>query len=88
MLPSSNSYQTQPKTFSPEVAKAKGWSLGLGRTQMNKIHIDKLDDEAGKQIASPSPTAYEKSQTFGAAGQHYTMRKRMKRYGSRVDKFD
>ena len=48
VLPSSNSYTTQPKTFSPEVAKAKGWSLGLGRTQMNKIHIDRLDDEAGK----------------------------------------
>ena len=55
---------------------------------MNKIHIDKLDDEAHKKTATPSPAAYEKARTFGAAGTHYTMRKRMKRYGSRVDKFD
>ena len=61
VLPSSNSYNTQPKTFSPEVAKAKGWSLGLGLTNINKLHIDKLQDEAGKKIASPSPDAYEKS---------------------------
>ena len=30
-LPSPNSYLTQPKTFSPEVSRSKGWGMGLGR---------------------------------------------------------
>ena len=55
---------------------------------MNRLHIDRLQDEAKKKIASPSPGAYEKDRTFGKAGTHYTIRKRMNRYGSRVDKFD
>ena len=87
-LPSPNSYSTQPRTFSPEVAKSKGWSVGVGRDNMLKLHIDRLNDEATKKIASPSPGAYEKDPTFGKKGPHYSMRKRMNRYGSRVDKFD
>ena len=55
---------------------------------MQKNHIDRIQDEAGKKIASPSPDSYNKATTFGAAGTHYTMRKRMNRYGNRVDKFD
>ena len=62
--------------------------LGIGRGDMAKLHIDKLNDEASKKIASPCPGEYEKSQTFGAAGIHFSMRKKMKRYGNRVDKFD
>ena len=55
---------------------------------MQKLHIDRLNDEGVKKIASPSPVAYEKDPTFGKAGTHYSMRKRMTRYGGRVDKFD
>ena len=86
--PSPSSYITQPRTFSPEVARNKGWSVGLGRDVMLKHTIDRIQDEAKKKIASPSPTAYEKDPTFSKAGIHYSMRKRMHRYGSRVDKFD
>ena len=35
-LPSPNSYTTQPKTFSPDVSRSNGWSLGLGRGEMQK----------------------------------------------------
>ena len=73
---------TQPRNFSPEVSKASGWNMGLGRGEMKKIHIDKLNDEASKKIASPCPGSYEKSQTFGAGGIHFSMRKKMKRYGT------
>ena len=59
-MPSPVSYTTQPRTFSPEVSRSKGWSVGLGRDVMQKLHIDRLNDEAEKNIASPSPTAYEK----------------------------
>ena len=55
---------------------------------MLKHTIDRIQDEAKKKIASPSPTAYEKDPTFSKVGPHYSMRKRMHRYGSRVDKFD
>lgn len=55
---------------------------------MKKLHIDRLDDEAKKKIASPSPNSYEKTQTFGKAGTHFSMRARMDRYGGRSDKFD
>lgn len=61
VLPSPMSYTTQPRTFSPDVSKSKGWNMGLGRGDMKKIHIDKLNDEAGKKIASPCPGSYEKS---------------------------
>lgn len=88
VLPSPLSYETQPRTFSPEVSRSKGWSVGLGRDVMQKIHIDRLNDEAHKKIASPSPGQYEKDRTFGKAGPHYSMRKKQKRYGGRVDKFD
>ena len=88
VLPSPNSYITQPRTFSPDVSRSNGWSVGLGRDVMQKNHIYRIDDEAGKKIASPSPDSYNKAQTFGAAGTHYTMRKRMNRYGNRVDKYD
>ena len=87
-LPSPMSYSTQPRTFSPDVSRSNGWSMGLGREQMNKLHIDKLNDEATKKIASPSPGAYEKTRTFGKAGRHFSMRQKMNRYGNRVDKFD
>ena len=87
-LPSPNSYVTQPRTFSPDVSRSNGWSVGLGRDSMQKIHIDRLNDEAAKKIASPSPGAYEKERTFGKAGTHFSIRKRMNRYGGRVDKFD
>ena len=30
-LPDPTSYATQPRTFSPEVSRSNGWSLGLGR---------------------------------------------------------
>ena len=43
-LPGPNSYKTQPRTFSVDVSRSNGWSMGLGRTQMNKLHIDKLED--------------------------------------------
>jgi len=46
---------TSPRTFSPDVAAAKGWSMGTGRDNMLKLHIDRLNDEAKKKIASPSP---------------------------------
>ena len=88
VLPSANSYETQPRTFSPDVSRSNGWSMGLGRDNMLKLHIDRLNDEGVKKIASPSPTQYEKDPTFGKAGPHYTMRKKMHRYGNRVDKFD
>ena len=55
---------------------------------MNKLHIDRLNDEAHKKIAAPSPDSYEKSSTFGKEGIHFSMRKKMHRYGNRVDKFD
>ena len=55
---------------------------------MNKLHIDRLQDEATKKIASPSPDSYEKDPTFGKQGIHFSMRKRMHRYGTRSDKFD
>jgi len=45
-LPSPMSYTTQPQTFSPEVSRAKGWSLSLGRDVMQKIHIGRLEHEA------------------------------------------
>ena len=61
VLPSPNSYKTQPRTFSPDVSRSNGWSMGLGRSQMNKLHIDKLEDSATKKLASPSPTSYEKT---------------------------
>jgi hypothetical protein len=81
------SYTTQPRTFSVEVSRSNGWGMGLGRGDMKKIHIDKLNDEAAKKIASPCPGSYEKSQTFGAAGIHFSMRKKMTRYGTN-DKYD
>ena len=87
-LPSSMSYNTQPKTFSPDVSKSRGWSLGLGRDVTNKLHIDRLQDDAKKKIASPSPDSYEKDRTFGKTGMHYSMRKKMNRYGGRSDRFD
>lgn len=87
-LPDPMSYTTQPKTFSPDVSRSKGWSLSLGRQDMNKLHIDRINDEATKKIASPCPGNYEKSQTFGASGPHFSVRKRLNRYGNRVDKFD
>ena len=61
VLPSPMSYTTQPRTFSPEVARSKGWNMGLGRDDMKKIHIEKVNDEASKKIASPCPSSYEKS---------------------------
>ena len=70
------------------MARSKGWSVGLGRDNMQKLHIDRLNDEATKKIASPAPTSYEKDPTFGKQGIHFSMRKRMHRYGNRVDKFD
>ena len=87
-LPDPMSYTTQPRTFSPEVAKAKGWSLGLGRDNVQKKHIDRINDEASKKIASPSPDSYEKKPTFSQEGTFYSMRKRLNRYGSRVDRYD
>jgi len=39
-LPSPASYTTQPKTFSPEVSRNKGWSMSVGRDVTKKIHID------------------------------------------------
>lgn len=81
------SYTTQPRTFSLEVSRSNGWGMGLGRGDMKKIHIDKLNDEAAKKIASPCPGSYEKSTTFGAAGIHFSMRKKMTRYGTN-DKYD
>ena len=60
-LPSPMSYTTQPRTFSPEVSRSKGWNMGLGRDNMKKLHIDKHNDEATKKIASPCPGSYEKS---------------------------
>jgi hypothetical protein len=54
-MPSPVSYTTQPRTFSPDVSRSNGWSLGLGRDNVQKMHIDRLNDEAQKKIASPSP---------------------------------
>jgi len=45
-LPSPFSYATQPKTFSPEVSRSRGFSLGLGRDDMQKLHIERVNDEA------------------------------------------
>ena len=64
-MPSPVSYETQPRTFSPDVSKSKGWSLGLGRDNVQKLHIERLNDEASKKIAAPAPTSYEKEATFG-----------------------
>ena len=82
------SYMTNPRTFSPEVARSKGWSLGLGRDNVQKKHVDAINDEAAKKIASPSPDSYEKKPTFSQEGTFYSMRKRLNRYGSRVDRYD
>ena len=60
-LPDPSSYVTQPKTFSVDVSRSNGWSLGLGRDVTQKLHIDRLNDEADKKIASPAPTSYEKA---------------------------
>ena len=87
-LPSPISYLTQPRTFSPEVSRSNGWSLGLGRSDMKKNHVDRINDEADKKIASPSPDSYEKDPTFGKAGTFYSMRKKLIRHGGRVDRFD
>ena len=87
-LPSPNNYYTQPRTFSPDVSRSNGWSVGLGRDTMKKMHIDLLQDDATKKISSPSPDSYEKDPTFGKQGQHFSMRKKMHRYGGRSDKFD
>ncbi len=88
VLPSPTSYKTQPRTFSPDVSRSNGWSMGVSRGQIQKLHIDKLQDAADKKISPPAPTSYEKTQTFGKAGTHFSMRKKMDRYGGRVDKFD
>ena len=87
-LPGPLSYSTNPRTFSPEVSRSNGWSVGLGRDVCDKLHIDRLQHNAKKKIASPAPNVYEKDPTFGKAGPHYTVRKRMKRYGNRSDKYD
>ena len=87
-MPSPVSYETQPRTFSPDVSRSKGWSLGLGRDVVQKKHIDAINDEAGKKLASPSPDSYEKKTTFSKEGTFYSMRKRLNRYGSRVDRYD
>ncbi len=44
-LPSPISYRTENREFSPEMARKKGWSLGVSRSNMNKIHIDRVQDE-------------------------------------------
>lgn len=87
-LPSPVTYTTQPRTFSPDVSRSNGWSMGQGRGYMKKDHIDRVLDEADKKVAPPCPTSYEKTQTFGAQGLHYTMSKKMYRYGSRSDRCD
>ena len=87
-LPSSNSYQTQPRTFDADVSTTNGWSFGVSRERIQKQHIERIIDEGTKKIASPSPTSYEKDPTFGKKGVHHSMRKKLHRYGNRVDKFD
>ena len=60
----------------------------MSRERIQKQHIERIIDEGSKKIASPSPTSYEKDPTFGKAGVHHSMRKKLHRYGNRVDKFD
>ena len=87
-LPSSNTYQTQPRTFDKDISTGNGWSFGVSREAIQKQHIERIIDEGTKKIASPSPTSYEKDPTFGKKGIHHSMRKKLYRYGNRVDKFD
>ena len=85
VLPSANSYDTQPKTFSQT---SNGWSFGVSRENIQKQHIERIIDESQKKIASPPPGGYEHKRTFGSNGIHYSMKQKLYRYGNRVDKFD
>jgi len=60
----------------------------VSRERIQKQHIERIIDEGKKKIASPPPCSYEKDPTFGKQGIHHSMRKKLYRYGNRVDKFD
>ena len=87
-LPTSNTYKTQPRQFDADVSTSNGWSFGVSREKIQKQHIERIIDEGKKKIASPAPVSYEKDPTFGKQGIHHSMRKKLYRYGNRVDKFD
>lgn len=46
------------------------YTFGVSRVSMAKIHVDDINGNAKKNIASPGPGTYEKSKTFAREGQH------------------
>lgn len=67
---------------------ASGFSFGVSRERIQKQHIERIIDEGTKKIASPSPNTYEKDASFGRTGIHHSFRKKLNRYGNKVDRSD
>lgn len=75
-LPSPAQY-TLEETFSPTAA-TKRYSIGLGREQVKPVHID---EAINQKKNNPDVGKYDPKKTFGSAGTHFSIRKRMYRYG-------
>lgn len=46
----------------------KQYSFGFGRDQMQKLHVDRIEQQAKVGVQPPGPGVYELPRTFGNSG--------------------
>ena len=64
----------------------KEYSVGVSRSNMNPLFIDKINTFAGKNKNQPSPCSYRATSTI-TEGVKYSMRPKQIRYGEKDENF-
>ena len=76
-------------SIAPNFKSSARYSFGRGRDVLKPTFIYAIDQQAEKKEATPSPTKYEASKSFGKEGIHFSMGSKLERIGVRSgDKSD